>query len=75
VDNERYNDVWNLDFRLAKNIKIAGSSSLNINLDVFNALNNNVGLVSQRTLNSAVFGRVDEILSPRILRIGATFRF
>ena len=75
VDNERYDDVWNLDFRLAKNIKIGGSSSLNINLDVFNALNNNVGLVSQRTLNSAVFGRVDEILSPRILRIGATFRF
>jgi hypothetical protein len=64
-----------VDFRLAKNIKIAGSSSLNLNLDLFNAFNGNVVLVRQRTLNTAVYNRIDEILSPRILRIGATLRF
>ncbi|HEY6546832.1 MAG TPA: TonB-dependent receptor [Vicinamibacteria bacterium] len=75
VDTNRYPDVWNVDFRLAKNIKIAGSMSLNVNLDLFNAFNGNVVLVRQRTLNTAVYNRIDEILSPRILRIGATLRF
>ena len=75
VDDARYGNVWNLDLRLAKTIKIAGSSSLNLNLDVFNVFNDDLVMVQQRTVNTAVFNRVDEILSPRILRIGATFRF
>ena len=75
VDAQRYPDIWNLDLRLAKTVKIAGSSSININLDLFNAFNNNVDLVRQRTFNTSVYNRIDEILSPRILRIGATFRF
>jgi hypothetical protein len=75
VEKERYPDICNLDLRLAKALKIAGSSSININLDLFNAFNNNVDLVRQRTFNTSVYNRIDEILSPRILRIGATFPF
>jgi hypothetical protein len=75
VDAYRYPSVFAVDFRLAKTQKIAGNTSLQISLDLFNAFNNNVVLAQSRFADSAVFGRINEILSPRILRLGVRFQF
>ncbi len=55
--------------------KIAGSASLQITADLFNAFNSNTILAQNRFADSAAFGNINEILSPRILRIGVRLQF
>jgi hypothetical protein len=85
IDENRYSDVWDVDLRLAKNIKLGGSS-LTLSAECFNLLNSGVVLSRFRSANSASFtqtiagaepgrGRIEEILSPRIFRFGARFQF
>ncbi len=74
ADNTRYDDLWNLDLRLAWNSKI-GRVTVTPALELFNALNNDLVLSRARNANSATLGRVEEVISPRILRIGARVSF
>jgi hypothetical protein len=85
IDAERYGNLWNLDLRLAKNFRFGGSS-VTLSAEAFNVLNNDLVLSRFRYANSASFtstiagaepgrGRVEEIVSPRIVRFGARFSF
>jgi hypothetical protein len=85
VDSRRYPDLFNLDLRLAKNVKLGGST-LTLAAEVFNVLNSGVVLSRARFANSTAFtqtiagaepglGRIEEILVPRIFRIGARVQF
>jgi Carboxypeptidase regulatory-like domain/TonB-dependent Receptor Plug Domain len=74
VDDNRYPNVWDLDFRLAKTFRVQRASII-VSGDLFNALN--AGTVLQRTRNlaSSAFGSINEIISPRILRVGLKVQF
>ena len=75
LDTERHPDVYNLDLRLAKNIRL-GSTTLILSAELFNVLNNNVVLYQNFTASGvATFGRFEEILSPRIARFGVRYTF
>ena len=74
VDDTRYGNLWNVDLRLARNSKI-GRVTLTPSLELFNALNNDLVLGRSRNAASSAYGRADEIISPRILRIGARVSF
>ena len=74
VDAKRYDNLWNIDFRLARNSKI-GRITISPSVELFNALNNDVVLSRARNAGSATLGRVEEVISPRILRIGARVSF
>ena len=74
-----------VDLRLAKNIKL-GSTAVTLSAEAFNVFNNNVVLGRYRFANSGSFtstiagaepglGRIEEIVSPRIVRFGARFSF
>ncbi|HSN88589.1 MAG TPA: TonB-dependent receptor [Thermoanaerobaculia bacterium] len=74
VDDYRYPDVHVVDLRVEKEIRFQ-RGSLILGVDVFNAMNE--AYVLQR---SAVLGRangdyVTEILSPRVVRLGARVSF
>jgi len=75
VDAYRYPSVFDVDLRLAKTQKLGGNVSLQITADLFNALNSNTVLAQNRFADSQVFGRINEILSPRILRLGLRLQF
>ena len=75
VDETRYPQLWDLDLRVAKNIKITGPLVFNIAADLFNVMNSTTELGRTRRLNSAAFGQLNDILSPRILRITAGIKF
>jgi hypothetical protein len=75
VDARRYPTLYNLDLRLARNSKIGTKVTVSPSIEVFNVLNNDVILGQFRQATSASFGRVDDIVSPRILRIGARLTF
>ncbi len=75
IDDTKLPNLWNLDIRLANNIRLGGERSLTIAAELFNVFNNNVELNRQRNALSSSFDRLDEILAPRILRIGARLSF
>jgi len=74
VDQVRLPNLWNLDLRLAKNFKI-GSGTVVVGAELFNALNANTDLYRNPNASSTAFNRLDEILAPRILRLGARLTF
>jgi carboxypeptidase family protein/TonB-dependent receptor-like protein len=74
LDAQRYDNVWNLDLRLAKNFRLGGSS-FTVSADAFNVLNNDVVLNRFRQASSGNFNRLDELLNPRVIRFGMRFQF
>jgi hypothetical protein len=85
IDTNRYPNVWDVDTRLAKSINF-GRAHLVASAEVFNVFNNDVVLGRFRFANSASFintaqgaesgkGRIEEILAPRVARLGLTLTF
>ena len=85
VDTVRYENVYQLDFRLEKAFNI-GPVTFTPVVELFNALNNNAILqryeqVGTYDLNgegldqSSFFNRIEEVQSPRIVRMGARISF
>jgi hypothetical protein len=74
ADDIRLPDLWNLDLRLAKNFRF-GAANLMVGAEVFNALNANTDLYRNPSASSTNFNRLDEILAPRIVRLGARVTF
>ncbi|MFN8096444.1 MAG: hypothetical protein U0599_30240 [Vicinamibacteria bacterium] len=61
--------------RLARTVKLGGSAAMTLSAEAFNVLNSGTTLQVFRQVNSGSFQRIDEILSPRIVRFGARFTF
>ncbi len=75
IDDQRYKNLFDADFRLANNIKLGGRATLGITADLFNAFNSGTILGRNRQANSGAFGSPTDVLSPRILRVGLRFGF
>lgn len=71
LDDTKYATLVDLDLRIAKTIKIAGSTAVVLTADCFNVLNANTVLNQVRTASSSAFNRIDELLAPRVFRFGA----
>ena len=83
LDTLRLPNVWNLDLRAAKNVRLGGTSFV-LSADLFNVLNANTELSRGRQASSGLyvkatgagsFNRLDEILNPRVFRLGVRFQF
>jgi hypothetical protein len=74
IDDNRYPNLWDLDFRLAKTFTIQRARFV-LSGDLFNALNSNTETSRARLLGSSAFGTLNEIISPRILRVGVKLQF
>jgi hypothetical protein len=74
IDTLRYDNLWNLDLRLAKNMRL-GDANLVFEGVLFNVFNSATVLNRQRNAASGAFDRLDEVLSPRVFRVGARLTF
>ena len=74
LDSIRYDDLWNLDLRVAKSFRF-GTTSTQLIADLFNVFNANTVLVRNRNIDSPQFGRIAQNLSPRIVRFGVRVGF
>jgi hypothetical protein len=74
IDAFRLDNVWDLDLRLAKNVKI-GPTTVVLSAEGFNIFNSGTVLQAGRQVNSTTLGQINEILAPRIFRLGARFSF
>jgi hypothetical protein len=74
LDTFRFDNTWNLDLRFAKRFA-TDHVGARLELDLFNVFNNNVELQRERNIASPNFQRLNQLLSPRILRIGVRLTF
>jgi hypothetical protein len=74
LDDERHDDVFNLDMRLEKIVNV-NPLQIGLSLDVFNVLNDNTVLQRNGRMNIATFNRIDEVQAPRVVRLGARLSF
>jgi hypothetical protein len=74
LDAVRYPNLWDVDLRLAKTITITRVKFL-LSADLFNVLNVGTTLAQNRNLSSGAFGTINDIISPRIARVGVKFQF
>ena len=73
-DEKRLPDLYNLDLRLAKNMKLA-STNLTLSVEAFNVFNAATELNRNVNAGAATFLRLEEIQAPRIVRFGVRFNF
>ena len=74
IEAFRQDDLRVVNFHLDKEFKI-GESSLVLALDGFNMTNEDIVLQTERRLDFGRANQTEELLSPRVFRLGATFRF
>ena len=74
VDRFRYANVRTVDFRVEKDFHLS-DIGLTLSADVFNALNASTVLQRQGVLGGGKGDFVQEILSPRVFRLGARVSF
>jgi len=74
ADASRLPSVTSRDARLEKMFKF-GRTNLAFDLDVFNILNEGTTLGLQYDARVTTFGQVQEIMQPRIARLGVRFVF
>jgi hypothetical protein len=73
VDSTRMNDIFELDLRLAKELRIAGRFGVIVSADLFNTTNETT--VTRRQSNLTRGNRILDLESPRVLRLGARVAF
>jgi hypothetical protein len=61
--------------RLAKTFRFGKQAYFTLAGEWFNVANSGAVLIRIRQGNSAAYNRIDEVLNPSILRLGATFGF
>ncbi len=74
VTEFRNPDIFVLDGRIGKDFRFH-DFSLTIGVDGFNLLDNHAALQRQRNTQVTSAGDLEEVLSPRIFRLGATLHF
>jgi hypothetical protein len=74
LDAFRFDDTWNLDLRWAKRFS-TDHVGARVEFDLFNVFNSVPDLQRERNGASPNFNRLNQILSPRILRIGVRLTF
>jgi hypothetical protein len=75
VTDFRLPTVTSLDARFGKEFTFGGRARVNLDLDVFNILNRSTVLGRQYDLRVTTANNVQEIMNPRILRLGLRFGF
>jgi hypothetical protein len=74
LDDERHEDIWTVDMRLEKVINLK-PLTVALAADVFNVFNSDYILQRNGRMNQSTFNRIDEVIAPRVLRLGARLTF
>ncbi len=74
-DEFRHPNLYDVDFRVAKNFLLVRGLGLELSADLFNALNAQTVLSRENRLGIATSNRIQELQSPRILRLGGRITF
>lgn len=74
-DQFRLPNLWDVDLRVAKSFALMRGTGLEVSVDLFNALNAQTILWREDRLALSTTNRIQEMQSPRIVRLGARLSF
>jgi hypothetical protein len=77
-DDTSYEDIFQLDFKVAKLFKLGGDTTVELAGEMFNVGNADTALTVTRSINNAQgddYGNINKVISPRIVRFLATINF
>jgi hypothetical protein len=74
MDDERYDDVFNLDLRAEKIFELR-PLQVALSIDVFNVLNEDTVLQRVSRVDLGTYNNISETISPRVVRAGARISF
>lgn len=74
-DSVRLDTIKYMDLRIDKGLNLGNSGKVNLSLDIFNLFNVNTALRVERRVNLFSFEEAQEIVAPRIIRLGARYSF
>jgi hypothetical protein len=75
LDDQRYDNVYNLDLRIEKVVPITQSANLTVSADLFNVTNEDTVLQRFNRLGLSNTNDIKEIQSPRVWRFGLRLAF
>jgi Carboxypeptidase regulatory-like domain/TonB-dependent Receptor Plug Domain len=73
--DRRFENVFTLDLQFEKGIDFGNYGRLALSANLFNVTNSNTIIRRTRAVTSVNLNRIDELISPRALRIGARYSF
>lgn len=73
--SRRFDNIFTVDLQVEKGFDFGTYGRLALSLNVFNLTNTNTVIRRTRVVNSSSLNRIDELISPRALRIGARYSF
>jgi hypothetical protein len=71
----RYDNFYEVDLRASKSFTLRGTQRVGVYADVFNLMNANTVLTRQDQQQLLTANDVQEILAPRVLRVGVKYSF
>ena len=69
--DERLPTFWNLDLRAEKTFDVSDRGRIHLIIDAFNITNNDIILGQASNLSSSTFGRINNVVQGRTIRLGA----
>ena len=73
--DRRFENIFTLDLQFEKGIDFGNYGRLALSANLFNVTNTNTIIRRTRAVTSTNLNRIDELISPRALRIGARYSF
>ena len=73
--SRRFDNIFTLDLQFEKGFDFGQYGRLALSANLFNVTNTNTIIRRTRSVTSATLNRIDELISPRALRIGARYSF
>ena len=76
IGDRRFDNVYQLDLRVAKDFRLFNLASVTVSADIFNATNERTVLQRNGLMSAAATAlRITEMQAPRVFRIGGRFTF
>jgi hypothetical protein len=73
--SRRFDNIFTLDLQFEKGFDFGNYGRLSLSANLFNVTNTNTVIRRNRSVSSSTLNRIDELISPRALRIGARYSF
>jgi hypothetical protein len=73
--DRRFENIFTLDLQFEKGFDFGNYGRLAVSANLFNLTNSNEVIRRTRTVSSATLNRIDELISPRALRLGVRYSF
>lgn len=73
--SRRFDNIFTLDLQFEKSFDFGTAGRLAVSANLFNVTNTNTIIRRNRSVTSSSLNNVDELISPRALRIGARYSF